>query len=161
MPQLDLVSFFSQYIWLVLVYGCFYLTLVHTFLPKMARILKVRASLLQASSTDTENTTSLRAAREHTSVTALKGAKTALAFGLTTLHAWVDTTKASLSDPAATQAYTTLLQENARAHALVHADVKALAPFAAPSNAEVHSHQAHRLHTTTILQVIKKKGARK
>ena len=42
MPQLDTVTFFSQYVWLVVFFGGFYLSIVKYYLPKMGRILKVR-----------------------------------------------------------------------------------------------------------------------
>ena len=42
MPQLDQLTFFSQFFWLCVFYLGFYLVLVKYFLPKMSRILKVR-----------------------------------------------------------------------------------------------------------------------
>lgn len=42
MPQLDKVTFFSQFFWLTFFYIGFYLVLVKHFLPKLSRILKVR-----------------------------------------------------------------------------------------------------------------------
>jgi F0F1-type ATP synthase membrane subunit b/b' len=42
MPQLDKVSYFSQFFWLCFFYLGFYILLVKFFLPKIRRILKVR-----------------------------------------------------------------------------------------------------------------------
>nr|YP_008802542.1 ATP synthase F0 subunit 8 [Monomastix sp. OKE-1]AGZ90195.1 ATP synthase F0 subunit 8 [Monomastix sp. OKE-1] len=42
MPQLDQLTFFSQFFWLCFFYLGFYLVLVKYFLPKMSKILKVR-----------------------------------------------------------------------------------------------------------------------
>lgn len=42
MPQLDLVSYMSQFFWLWFFFLGFYLALVQRFLPKMARIIKFR-----------------------------------------------------------------------------------------------------------------------
>ena len=42
MPQLDTVTFMSQYFWLCFFFLGFYFSLVQYFLPKMARILKFR-----------------------------------------------------------------------------------------------------------------------
>lgn len=42
MPQLDKVSYFSQFFWLCFFYLGFYIVLVKFFLPKIRRILKVR-----------------------------------------------------------------------------------------------------------------------
>ena len=42
MPQLDKLTFFSQFFWLSFFFLGFYITLVKYYLPKMSRILKVR-----------------------------------------------------------------------------------------------------------------------
>jgi len=42
MPQLDKVTYFSQFFWLCVFYLGFYLALVKYFLPRISRILKVR-----------------------------------------------------------------------------------------------------------------------
>lgn len=42
MPQLDKVTFFSQFLWLSIFYVGFYLVILKHFLPKLSRILKVR-----------------------------------------------------------------------------------------------------------------------
>lgn len=42
MPQLDKVTFFSQFLWLFIFYVGFYLVILKHFLPKLSRILKVR-----------------------------------------------------------------------------------------------------------------------
>jgi len=42
MPQLDTVTFLSQFFWLFVLYTSFYIVLAKVFLPKMAAILKVR-----------------------------------------------------------------------------------------------------------------------
>ena len=45
MPQLDLVSFLSQYFWLLIAFVGFYFYLYKSFLPKMYRIYSVRERL--------------------------------------------------------------------------------------------------------------------
>ena len=42
MPQLDHVSYFSQYLWLCVFFFIFYVALLKGFLPRMSRILKLR-----------------------------------------------------------------------------------------------------------------------
>ena len=42
MPQLDIVSYFTQFFWLALTITTFYITLLKFYLPKITRILKVR-----------------------------------------------------------------------------------------------------------------------
>jgi hypothetical protein len=49
MPQLDKVTFLSQYFWLVVIFFGFYLIVLKSFLPKMSRILKYRKEKLNAS----------------------------------------------------------------------------------------------------------------
>lgn len=49
MPQLDRVSFFTQFFWFLVAFLGFYLLCVQVFLPKLARIQKTRAWKLAAS----------------------------------------------------------------------------------------------------------------
>lgn len=49
MPQLDTVTFFSQFFWLSFFFLGFYGVLVKYYLPKMSRILKVRTRKVSAS----------------------------------------------------------------------------------------------------------------
>ena len=49
MPQLDQVTFFSQYFWLCFFFFTFYLFLYKHFLPKMSRILKYRKRKVELS----------------------------------------------------------------------------------------------------------------
>lgn len=50
MPQLDQVTFFSQFFWLCVFFFTFYVVLLKSFLPKMNRILRFRKKIHQASS---------------------------------------------------------------------------------------------------------------
>jgi hypothetical protein len=160
MPQLDLVTFFSQYLWLVVIYLGFYLVLVHSFLPKLARILKVRAAMI-STGTDSalSDDTSLQAARDNTSVTTLQGAKSALAQGFGSLGTWVTATKDGLKNPKTTAKYTALLQDNARLQALVTKDVKALMPLSAMASVDdvvLKDLRLHTFHMKTVLAVTSK-----
>ena len=162
MPQLDLVTFFSQYLWLVVFYLGFYFVLVHSFLPKVARILKVRAAMI-ASGTESAlgDDTRLHAARDGTSATTLQGAKSALAQGFGSLGNWVSTTKDGLKDPKATAKYTALLQDNARLQALVTKDVKALLPLSAMASVDGAALKDSRLHTFHMKSVLAVAGKRR
>jgi hypothetical protein len=82
MPQLDTVSFFSQYFWLCIFFGGFYLNFVKYFLPKMGRIQKVRQQKMTLSEGgishyQTEGQT-VNAVGEKLVVTATKEAKSSL-----------------------------------------------------------------------------------
>ena len=63
MPQLDTLTFFSQFFWLSVFYLGFYLALVKYFLPKMGRILKIRS--LKMSSGSSSNGPLLEIKEEH------------------------------------------------------------------------------------------------
>jgi len=52
MPQLDKVTFLSQFFWFCIVFFSLYFILVKLYLPSLARIVKVRQSLSGESSTD-------------------------------------------------------------------------------------------------------------
>lgn len=49
MPQLDKVTFLSQYFWLSFFYLGFYFLILKFFLPKMSRILKLRKKKMSGS----------------------------------------------------------------------------------------------------------------
>jgi len=50
MPQLDKVTFLSQFFWLCIVFSSLYLALVKYYLPSLARIVLVRHSVLNSDS---------------------------------------------------------------------------------------------------------------
>ena len=50
MPQLDKLTFLSQFFWLCIVYFGFYLILVKHFLPRVNRILKIRSMKMNSAS---------------------------------------------------------------------------------------------------------------
>lgn len=54
MPQLDHVTFFSQYFWLCIFFLTFYGVLYRNFLPKLARIMKTRKKQMLLSSAASE-----------------------------------------------------------------------------------------------------------
>lgn len=56
MPQLDKVTFLSQFFWFCVVFFSMYITLVKYYLPALARIVKLRQTLGNTSSTDSEDT---------------------------------------------------------------------------------------------------------
>jgi len=55
MPQLDKVTFLSQFFWLCIVFAGLYLILVKYLLPSFARIIKVRNFLAAANSADSSS----------------------------------------------------------------------------------------------------------
>jgi hypothetical protein len=53
MPQLDAVSYFSQFFWLMVIFVGYYLVLMTFYLPGIARVLKLRAKQSTQSAGDT------------------------------------------------------------------------------------------------------------
>jgi len=65
MPQLDTLTFFSQFFWFSIFFLGFYLLLVKYYLPKMSRLFKVRSfkvssGALQGSSTSSQEQKNVR-----------------------------------------------------------------------------------------------------
>jgi hypothetical protein len=50
MPQLDQVTYFSQFFWLCIFYFTFYVFVVKLYLPKISRILKLRSKKMNKDS---------------------------------------------------------------------------------------------------------------
>ena len=65
MPQLDKVSYFSQFFWLCFFYLGFYILLVKFFLPRIRRILKVREKKAAYASGTTDSVYDKESAEVH------------------------------------------------------------------------------------------------
>nr|YP_009511884.1 ATP synthase F0 subunit 8 [Hydropuntia rangiferina]AXI97761.1 ATP synthase F0 subunit 8 [Hydropuntia rangiferina]UAD89787.1 ATP synthase F0 subunit 8 [Hydropuntia rangiferina] len=57
MPQLDRIIVFSQIFWLFLIFSLFYIVLVHYFLPKFLKSLKLRKQIIDNNTQETLNKT--------------------------------------------------------------------------------------------------------
>ena len=55
MPQLDPVTYFSQFFWLCFFFFSFYIVICKDFLPKMGRILKLRKKKINVSAQGVQN----------------------------------------------------------------------------------------------------------
>jgi len=155
MPQLDITSFFSQYVWLVVFYLGFYFLLVNSFLPKLSRILKVRAakrnsvfhSNNQNGSTSSTNllqeqangekknvflSFSMYQTRETIAIMRFKFAQNAVRQGFLNVNTWIDSTT---QDIRSTYEKNTILKfkelvtNEALLQASIHQDVQNLLPF--------------------------------
>jgi len=96
MPQLDIVSYFSQYVWLMVFYIGFYFVLVNSLLPKVSRILKVRSFKIQnlrnkvvSSNGIGENEVSFQKIREENSIVRLRFAQQSLAKAFSNVSSWI------------------------------------------------------------------------
>jgi F0F1-type ATP synthase membrane subunit b/b' len=96
MPQLDTLTFFSQFFWLCFFFLGFYLTLVKYFLPRMSKILKIR-SLRMNSNTGTggffseiqKENADLQKTRDQSLSTALKESRTFFNQSFITTNTWL------------------------------------------------------------------------
>lgn len=68
MPQLDTVTFFSQFFWLSFFFLGFYGILVKYYLPKMSRILKIRTRKMTLASSGSSTDKSVDFVNENTSL---------------------------------------------------------------------------------------------
>lgn len=95
MPQLDQVTYFSQFFWLVVFLFGYYAILVKNFLPKYSRILKVRNKKIRASNQpeDTWSTilTDIPYNRERLLTDSLQQSRTRLAQSYQTTHQRIST----------------------------------------------------------------------
>ncbi len=55
MPQLDHVTYFTQFFWLTVFFLSFYVVLVKSLLPRVATILKLRKKLVEGASVESES----------------------------------------------------------------------------------------------------------
>lgn len=58
MPQLDIVTLFSQVFWLVLLYFIFFLIFIKYFLPHFSKVFKVRSCFFKTKFLKTQDVTS-------------------------------------------------------------------------------------------------------
>ena len=56
MPQLDKVSYFTQFFWLTLTITAFYITLLKFYLPTITRVLKMREHKVSLTQESNDNT---------------------------------------------------------------------------------------------------------
>ena len=47
MPQLDFVTLFSQYLWMLILFTLFYSVMNKIILPQISKVLKIRKKILQ------------------------------------------------------------------------------------------------------------------
>ena len=93
MPQLDKLTFFSQFFWLSFFFLGFYIVLVKYYLPKMSRILKVRHMKVSSSqegfsSVALENKM-VRESGDHLVVSGLKHSRQFSNESFQNTHQWV------------------------------------------------------------------------
>jgi len=138
MPQLDIVSYFSQYVWLMVFYIGFYFLLVNSFLPKLSRILKVRSAKIQKLGIVSENVNTgnenpevnFLVRREESAIRRIQFAQKSLRNAFVTVDSWIKLTERKLnSKRKATVAFKLESTRNAVKHARVLGYVENLLSF--------------------------------
>jgi hypothetical protein len=165
MPQLDTVSFFSQYVWLCFFYFGFYLILVKYFLPRMSRLLKLRAKKIHGSqeglSSFEQEVITLRGTRDGLLVDAVKHARGRLTDGFQATSLWAQEVVATTNANhfrALNEAYTTSVGTTASTHGLVLNDMKTvLGSLASGSSAGKDTEALFLAHLVDRLQKKPKK----
>jgi len=149
MPQLDTASFFTQYVWLMVCYIGMYLTLVKYFLPKLARISKLRAAKVHASlGTETSEVLDVQTAGETCVVASVKHARSVCADHFATTSAWVDSVVSEHASTSVSSAHNSV-------HALSTLHFARLQDSAAVLHPRAHSHadMTRTEHTLLLLKI--------
>jgi hypothetical protein len=101
MPQLDQYSLFSQYFWLFTCFLSFYFLILKNFLPKIAQIFKVRASMMDGSGNKLEDIilemTQKKSSGTNLEVHTLRESKDVLSKSFQQTSDWSSTTMQSVS----------------------------------------------------------------
>lgn len=156
MPQLDKVTFFSQFFWLLIIYIGFYLLVLKNFIPKLSRILKVRQKKVSLSQ---QGSTALLQEKEKVgeSLNALveQGVSTSKKLfqeNLQTTYLWIDQTVKEANHTTlrdANQSYIASLGERTISQSLI-VDL----PFASISGKGLALLLADKIKTTNIANLV-------
>jgi len=127
MPQLDSASFFTQYVWLVVFFLGFHFILATSYLPKIAKILKVRALKVHAqkSSSSLEKSTiptALFESHENAAFARFAFTQKTVRKTLIDLEQWLETTKKELQKTYGKKA-TTHFKDTIGEEALLQASI--------------------------------------
>jgi len=98
MPQLDSASFFSQYVWLVIFFFGFHFLLATSYLPKIAKILKVRELKSVSAPLSSSNFPSFSKSHENSDLEPLVFAQKTVRESLQEVSAWLNKIHAQLKE---------------------------------------------------------------
>jgi hypothetical protein len=138
MPQLDIVSYFSQYVWLMVFYIGFYFILVNSLLPKVSRILKVRSLKIQSlrnklASSDSigENGVDFKKTREENSIVRLRFAQQSLVKAFSNVSSWIVKNAQTIQkQEKVTSAFKNQIKKDLINHIRVNNNIETLTDFA-------------------------------
>jgi hypothetical protein len=135
MPQLDSVTFFSQFFWLCVFFIGFYLTLTKYYLPRLSRLLKVRKQRMGTSTGSVsliqKETVAVKEAATDLLVKACQTTQQGLTNGFTASANWSEQSLISTNSNefrSMNQVYMDSLSHMRRDHMRVHQVVKAVLP---------------------------------
>jgi len=154
MPQLDTASFFTQYVWLCVCYVGFYLTLVKYFLPKLARVTKLRSYKVHTPTETSVEAQELHTAGEACVVASVKHARTVCAEHFTTTTAWVNDVVANHTHSSVTSAQDSVHALSALHHSTLKDSATVLHPRAY-GNTSVHGAD-YGLYLLKVALLVKK-----
>lgn len=134
MPQLDQVTYLSQFFWLCFFYLTFYVVLLKSFLPKMNRILRFRTKIHQASSDSYVGEYQSLLQKSHTiRVPEIRSSSNHLAKVMANTRNWVDSTftqyqRTNQQSTTMNQMYIRSIGEMAMTHHLMAASMDLVFP---------------------------------
>jgi hypothetical protein len=163
MPQLDSVTFFSQFFWLCVFFIGFYLTLTKYYLPRLSRLLKVRKQRMAAStgsiSLIQEETTSVKESGTNLLVKAVEITQQGITNGFQASATWSENSLVSTNTGdfrAMNQVYMDSLGQMRREHMRVQQVVKSILPPQAHTiSGLVSKHSAKTTETWYSANVLK------
>tara|TARA_A100001037_G_C14904821_1_gene524529 strand:- start:94 stop:705 length:612 start_codon:yes stop_codon:yes gene_type:complete len=159
MPQLDKVSYFTQFFWLTLTITTFYITLLKFYLPTLTRILKMRAHKVNLAQESTDNTyqheqEQVLQMMQNTVRQSLQQSKQALQNSFETTEEWVGKTvqKTNQEQFETVHAhYQAKLGDEMTAHTMTQNQLKTLLPMSAYTTCGF-SHYGHNFVQTYFLR---------
>lgn len=100
MPQLDHVSYFSQFFWVSILFLSFYVVLIKSLLPRVATVLKVRRKLMQATGESSQAIAkdSETSSYDKVLMGGLQETKALLTSTSKSSHEWVSSTTRTMND---------------------------------------------------------------
>ena len=159
MPQLDKVSYFTQFFWLTLTITTFYITLLKFYLPTLTRILKMRAHKVSLAQESTDNTyqheqEQVLQMMQNTVRQSLQQSKQALQNSFETTEEWVDKTVQKTNQEqfeTVHEHYQAKLGDEMTAHTMTQNQLKTLLPMSAYTTCGF-SHYGHNFVQTYFLR---------
>lgn len=162
MPQLDQFTYLTQYFWLCVFYMTFYILLYNYGLPKISRILKLRAYLVSQQNKDMHLFGDQNAEKSLVLPTVLRNSYSYLYSSLSQASNWCDSMINSLNSKqwsGMNKSYLSSLGEIGLSQVIKDNALQAVGglakTFSASASSSVSAITLNRLNQTTILRIRK------